>query len=99
MGSNRGKRYSAKFKFETVMEALTSPDHPDAQIARERNIHPAALSNWKTQFKEQGPQIFGSDQEIKQLQEEIDRLKKLLGEKEVELSMAENFLEGRSTNS
>ena len=98
MGNKRGKRYSAKFKFETVIEAITS-GKPDAQIAREKDVHPVTLSNWKTQFYEEGPQVFGSNKEVKNLREKIQRLEQLLGQKEVELALAENFLEGRSRNS
>lgn len=98
MGSKRGRRYSAKFKFETVMEAITS-EKPDAQIAREKDVHPVTLSNWKTTFYEDGPQVFGSDQEVKNLQKKIQELEQLLGQKEVELALAENFLEGRSNRS
>ena len=68
MGRATRKRYSSSFKFETVMEAITS-GKVDAEVARSRGVHPVTLSHWK---------------------------KELLGRKEVELALAENFFKGRS---
>lgn len=39
--------YSAKFKFQVVLEALTS-DKADAEFARAYDVHPVTLSNWKS---------------------------------------------------
>ena len=43
------KSYSAKLKFQIVLEALTS-DKEDAEIARAYDVHPVSLSKWKRQF-------------------------------------------------
>lgn len=86
------KTYSAKFKFQVVMEALQS-DRPDSEIARYYDVHPVTLSNWRKTFKENGPQVFGGDKELREKQKEVDRMEKLLGQKEVEIAMLKNFLD------
>ena len=57
MGKKTKKSYSAKLKFQIVLEALTS-DKEDAEIARAYDVHPVSLSNWKRQFIDNGAQIF-----------------------------------------
>ena len=46
------KSYSAKLKFQVVLEALTS-DKGDAEIARAYDVHPVSLSKWKTSVPRQ----------------------------------------------
>ena len=57
MGKKTKKSYSAKLKFQIVLEALTS-EQEDAEIARAYGVHPVSLSNWKRQFIDSGAQIF-----------------------------------------
>jgi transposase len=89
-----GKSYSASFKFKVVREALSS-DQSDAEIARIHDIHPNTLSKWKTEFDEQGPEIFGGDDQVKEYENRIAELEQMLGKKEVELALHKNFLNGR----
>ena len=51
MGSKSGKRYTPKFKFTVVLEALKS-DKSDAEVARAYEVHPVTVSRWKKQFLE-----------------------------------------------
>jgi len=78
-----------------VVEALTS-ERSDAEVARSRGIHAVTLSNWKKAFFEQGPEIFGGTEEVRRLREQLSEAHERLGQKEVELALAENFLSGRS---
>jgi transposase-like protein len=85
------QKYSAKFKFQVVMEALTS-EETNAEIARAYDIHPVTLSKWKKQHRESGAKAFGGDQEIQRLQDKVEDLEQLLGRKEIEIAMLKNFL-------
>ena len=85
------KSYSAEFKFQVVVEALTS-DRSDAEIARAYKVHPVTLSNWKKQFKENGAKVFGGDNEIKSKEKRIAKLERMVGQKEVEIALLKNFL-------
>jgi transposase len=85
------KSYSAKFKFQLVLEALSS-DRSDSEVARAYKIHPVTLSNWKKQFKDNGAKVFGSDGELKEKEQHIAKLERMVGQKEVELALLKNFL-------
>lgn len=91
MGKSQRKRYTATFKFDVVMEALTS-DTDDAEIARKHGVHPVTLSTWKTHMLEHGSEVFARQQHAGQYQKKIARLEQMLGRKEVELALAKNFL-------
>jgi transposase len=43
MAKKNGKRYSAKFKFQLVLEALQR-EGADAEVARAYGVHPVTLS-------------------------------------------------------
>ena len=44
-----GRRYTAKFRFQLVLEALRS-QNPDAEVAWAYQVHPITLSKWKKEF-------------------------------------------------
>ena len=85
------KSYSPEFKFQVVVEALTS-DSTDAEVARVYDVHPVTLSNWKRQFREDGAKIFGGDNELKKKEKRIAKLERMIGKKEVEIALLKNFL-------
>jgi len=64
------KKYSPKVKFQIVKEVL-STDKSVAQIAREYDVHPNTIHNWKDTFEENGPEVFGSSDEIKEYEKKI----------------------------
>lgn len=92
MSKSKRKRYSAKFKFELVLESFSS-EQSDAQLARKHGVHPVTLSNWKTEFRQRGPQIFSSKKQDRQQAKKLQRMERLLGQKEVEIALLKNFLD------
>lgn len=92
MSKSKRKRYSAKFKFQLVLESFSS-EQSDAQLARKHGVHPVTLSNWKAEFKERGPQIFSSKKQDRQQAKKLRRMERLLGQKEVEIALLKNFLD------
>ena len=54
MSKRSKKSYSAKLKFQIVLEALTS-DKEDAEVARAYDVHPVSLS--KCRFLNSGTEI------------------------------------------
>ena len=82
MGASRTYR-SPEFKLRAVLEVLKGTKTA-SQIAGELEVHPMALSEWKKQFLELGPQIFAKPRRSKntaelkekaELFEQIGRLK------------------------
>lgn len=91
MANKQGKRYTPAFKFDVVMEALTS-EADDAEVARKYGVHPVTLSNWKTHLIDHGSDVFTRQKQQGEHQQKIARLEQMLGRKEVELALAKNFL-------
>lgn len=90
MGS-KGKRYSPKFKFQVVLEALKE-ERPDAEVARAYEVHPVTVSRWKKEFLEKGPEVFGGREEVQEYERRISQLERMVGQKEVEIALLKNFL-------
>lgn len=88
MGKNS---YSPKFKFKVVLEALKG-DRKNVEIARAYDIHPTTLSNWKSEFMDKGPEVFGDNETVKEYEKKISDLEQMLGKKEVEIALMSNFL-------
>jgi transposase-like protein len=85
------RTYSPEFKLQVVLEALQS-DGTDAEVARAYDIHPVTLSNWKKKLKENGSKAFGGGDELKEKNDNIAKLDRMVGKKEGEIALLKNFL-------
>ena len=93
--SKHGRRYTAKFKFQVILELLTG-SKTIGQIARAYGVHPITLSHWKKEFIEKGPELFSQQATIHEYENKIRELERLIGHKEVEIALLKNFLAGNS---
>ena len=91
---NRNK-YNSKFKFGIVLETFehSSGSGSITEIARQNNINSNMISTWRKTFLEKGPGIFESKEnnEVLKLKAKISDLEKIIGKKEIELSLIKNF--------
>jgi len=63
------------------------------QIARAYGVHPITIHNWRKEFMEKGPEIFGKKTTIHEYENKIRELEQLIGHKEVEeIALLKNFL-------
>lgn len=85
------KRYSPKFKFQVVMDALAG-EKTSGEIAKQYGVHPITIGHWKKAFLERGPELFSEDDTVKGYERRIAELEQLLGKKEVEIALLKNFL-------
>lgn len=85
------RKYSAKFKFQVVMEVLRGQKEI-GQVARAYGVHPITLGLWKKEFMEHGPEVFGGSETVRNYDKKIRDLERLLGQKEVEIALLKNFL-------
>jgi transposase len=88
MGKQR-KTWSADQKQAVVLAALRG-DHSVAELARQQGIREQLIDRWKADFLEAGARALGGSKAHKAdetLQRENDQLKKLLGEKTLELDI------------
>jgi len=85
------RRYSAKFKAQVVLEALSGQKSP-GQIAKAYGIHHNSLQLWTRKFVEQAPEVFAKETTVQEYERRIGDLEQLLGKKEVEIALLKNFL-------
>jgi len=87
--SKKRKQHTAEFKAMIAMEALKGIKTIN-EIAREHNIHPVQVGQWKRELKERAAEIFKSksDIEFKELKKEKAHLQRKIGE----LTMDVDFL-------
>jgi len=85
------RKYSAKFKFQVVMELLRRQKEI-GQVARAYGVHPITLGLWKKEFMEHGPEVFGGSDTVRGYEQKLRELERLLGQKEVEIALYKNFL-------
>jgi len=85
------KRYSAKFKFQVVMELLTG-GKSSGQVAKVYGVHPNTVNTWKRTLLEKGPEIFAQDSIVAEYERRIAELERLIGRKELEIALLENSL-------
>ena len=88
------RRYSAKLKFQVVLEALRGEKTP-GQIAKAYGIHANSIGIWKQTFLKRGAMVFEEAAVSDETAGRIAELERLLGKKEVEIALLKNFL-GRS---
>jgi len=94
MKSN-GTRCSPAFKFQVVLEALKAEGKgAEAQVARAYGVHPVTLANWKRHFLAHGAEVFGGREEMRTYEKRNAELKRMLGQKEVEIALLKNFFRG-----
>ena len=87
-------RYTAKLKFQVVLEALKAEKSP-GQIAKAYGVHANSVGIWKHWFLERGPSVFERGEAASDSERRLAELEQLLGKKEVEIALLKNFL-GRS---
>jgi len=88
---NPAPRYSAKLKFQVVLEALKG-EKTVVQIAKAYRLHPNSVDLWKRAFLERGPSVFARDDAHDGSAQRIAELEQLLGKKEMEIALLKNFL-------
>ncbi len=88
------RRYSAKLKFQVVLEALKGEKTP-GQIAKAYGIHANSIGIWKQMLLKRGALVFEEATMSDEASRRIADLERLLGKKEVEIALLKNFL-GRS---
>ena len=91
------KNLSGNQKFKIVLE--TFEKNNVAQIARKHEINPNLISNWRKIFLKHGGEIFAKnlDQEKNKMEKKIKQLEHLIGRKEIEISLLQNFLDDRQS--
>lgn len=79
------RKHTSKFKFKVVLEAL-SERFTIQELGRKYDIHPAQVTNWKSQFLKNGEEVFSKKaKDAKtEAEEKEERLLKTIGQLKVE---------------
>ena len=92
--SNKRRHFSSEFKVKLVLEVLKN-EKPLNQIAKEHNILPKNLINWKKQFLENAEIAMEPSKavkeykdQIKELEKKVDKYAKTVGKLTVERNWA-----------
>ena len=81
------KQYNNEFKFRVALEACKGQKTLN-ELATAHEIHPNQISQWKRQFLEEGPTVFGQDKErqVKAQAAEQSELYEQIGRLQMELA-------------
>ena len=85
------KKYSGKFRFQVVMEALVG-ERTISEIARSYDINPNLIGKWKQDFLNTGHTLFEQSSSSDNPEKRIEELERMIGKLTVELDLAKNFL-------
>src|SRR3989442_13010709 len=88
------RRFTAKLKFQVVLEALKGEKSP-GQIAKAYGVHANSVGIWKHWFLERGPAVFERGEAASDGGRRVAEREHLLGKKEVEVALLKDVL-GRS---
>ena len=73
--SNKKRQFSAEFKVKLVLEVLKN-EKTINQIAKENNVLPKSLMQWKKQFLENAEIAMEPSKVVKEYKEQIKELEK-----------------------
>lgn len=79
------------FKFKIALEAVKG-EKQIAEIAKEYNVHPQQITQWKKQLLDNGADIFASKRDTKKVEKEKDELFKAIGKQQVRIDWLKKSL-------
>ncbi len=84
------KRYTAKIKFQIVLETFQAKRNI-GEISRQYGIHPNMVSRWKKDFLVRGHRIFEQDHADGSTKK-VEELETIIGKQTVEIQLLKKFL-------
>lgn len=91
------RKHSEEFKRQVVQEAIETGNK--ALVARRHQLSPNLVHKWMNAFQEDNDFSIGetiSSSVMKQVEKENDQLKKLLGEKDLEIAILRDVLKKKN---
>ena len=85
--TQKRRRFTAEFKARVVRAALRE-DKTLAELAKEYQVHPNQITEWKRQVLEALPEVFSKKREHQQHDQQalVDRLYRQIGELQVDVN-------------
>lgn len=95
------RNFSPELKSKAILELITGASTP-SEVARKYRVTETLLTNWRKQFLERLPTLFGAEESSdKSRLKHIDELERTLGRKTLEIELlkkASTWLIGPSTS-
>jgi transposase-like protein len=88
-------KYSAEEKFQIVLESF-SDNVSQAEICRRHGVSPVHLRRWKEQFIQGGKKALSESAQKDTRDQEINDLKRIIGEQTLVMDAFKKRLQGRS---
>lgn len=89
------RKYSAEEKFQIVMEYF-SDNVSQAEICRRHGVSPVYLRRWREQFIQGGKKALSGSAQKDTRYQEINDLKRIIGEQTLVMNAFKKRLQGRS---
>lgn len=82
-----------EFKFKVAIEAIKG-DKQIAELAKEFNVHPQQITQWKKELLDKGPELFSArtERDIKKIEKERDSLYHTIGHQQVRIDWLKKTL-------
>jgi len=85
------RKLKSQLKFQIVLEAIKH-ERANTEIARQYDIHPQLIVNWKREFFQKAPSIFEEKRKKKNDSKKMENLEKIIGQQTIEIQLLKNFL-------
>jgi len=82
------RNHTATFKAKVAMAALKG-DKTLAELAKQLDVHPNQITDWKARLEQGAASVFGEDQAEQQSKVDVTRMQAKIGE----LTLENDFLE------
>ncbi len=81
-----------EFKFKVTIESIKG-DKQIAEFARESNVHPQQITQWKKELLDNGLELFlaRTERDIKMVEKERDFLYRTIGHQQVRIDWLKKF--------
>jgi transposase-like protein len=89
------KRHSAEFKARVALEAIKG-EKTAQQIAKQFDVHPVQVSEWKSKLKARLADVFDTTKSKQKTEEQVDKERDQLHSKIGELTVEIDFLRKKS---
>lgn len=82
-----------EFKFKVAIEAIKG-EKQIAELAKDFNVHPQQITQWKKELLDKGPDIFSARaaSDIKKIEKERDSLFRTIGHQQVKIDWLKKTL-------
>lgn len=92
MSKRKYRKFKPELKFQIVLDVIRG-NKSLIEIARNYDIHPQSIENWKSNFLNAGPSIFEDRREDRNTERRIKELEGIIGRQTIEIQFLKKVLD------